>query len=109
MVAMAGLPLPDKAVRFQISSAIHVVVQIARLTDGTRKITNISEITGLESMTITMQDLFVFERQGFDKDRKVRGHFCPTGIRPKFSEKLLAYGIELPREMFEVNLSPVVD
>lgn len=101
MVAMSGFNLPDKAVRAQIASAINVVVQIARLTDGTRRVVNISEITGMEGPVITMQDLFVFERQGFDQDRKVRGRFRPSGIRPKFSERLLAYGIELPREMFE--------
>jgi pilus assembly protein CpaF len=101
MVAMAGLNLPDKAVRAQIASAVNVVVQIARLTDGTRKVVNISEITGMEGQVITMQDLFVFERQGFDQDRKVRGRFRPSGIRPKFSERLLGYGIELPADMFE--------
>ena len=105
MVAMAGLNLPDKAVRAQIASAINVVVQIARLTDGSRRIINISEITGMESTIVTMQDLFVFERQGYDENRKVRGQFRSTGIRPKFSEKLLGFGIELPRDMFEVDVA----
>jgi pilus assembly protein CpaF len=109
MVAMAGLSLPDKAVRQQMSSAINVVVQIARLTDGTRKVVNISEITGMEGAVVTMQDLFVFERQGFDQNRKVRGHFKPTGIRPKFAEKLLGHGIELPRDMFDVDESARFD
>ena len=101
MVAMAGFNLPDKAVRAQIASAINVVVQIARLSDGSRRVVNISEITGMEGAVITMQDLFVFERHGFDQERKVRGNYRPTGIRPKFSERLLGYGIELPPEMFE--------
>jgi pilus assembly protein CpaF len=105
MVAMANLNLPDKAVRQQMSSAINVVVQIARLTDGTRKVVNISEITGMEGAVVTMQELFAFERHGFDQDRKVRGQFRPTGIRPKFAERLLGYGIELPRDMFEVDES----
>jgi pilus assembly protein CpaF len=105
MVAMAGLNLADKAVRAQIASAINVVVQIARLTDGSRRIINISEITGMESTIVTMQDLFVFERQGYDENRKVRGQFRSTGIRPKFSEKLLGFGIELPRDMFEVDVA----
>jgi pilus assembly protein CpaF len=104
MVAMANLNLPDKAVRQHISSALNVVVQVSRLTDGTRKITSISEITGMEGDTITMQDLFIFERQGYDANHKVRGRFRPTGIRPKFSEKLLASGIELPVEMFDMSL-----
>jgi len=109
MVAMAGLSLPDKAVRQQMSSAINVVVQIARLTDGTRKVVNISEITGMEGPVVTMQDLFVFERQGFDQNRKVRGQFKPTGIRPKFAERLLGYGIELSRDMFDVDESARFD
>ncbi|HSF17905.1 MAG TPA: CpaF family protein [Vicinamibacteria bacterium] len=100
MVAMSGLNLPDKAVRFYIASAINVVVQVARLADGTRKVTNISEITGMEGHTITMQDLFEFKRRGFDENQKVRGEFGPTGIRPKFTEKLLAAGIRLPTELF---------
>jgi pilus assembly protein CpaF len=101
MVAMAGLALPDKAVRQQIASAINLVVQIARLTDGSRRIVNISEITGMEGPVVTMQDLFVFERQGYDAERKVRGQFRATGIRPKFAERLLGYGIELSPTMFE--------
>lgn len=101
MVAMAGFNLPDKAVRAQIASAINVVVQIARLSDGSRRVMNVSEITGMEGAVITMQDLFVFERHGFDQDRKVRGTYRPTGIRPKFSERLLGYGIELSPDMFE--------
>ena len=105
MVAMANLNLPDKAVRSQIASAMDVVVQIARLTDGSRRIVNISEITGMEGSTVTMQELFVFKRQGFDAELRIIGQFVPTGIRPKFSEKLLAAGISLPAEMFEVNVS----
>ena len=103
MVAMAGLSLSDKAVRQQISSGINVVVQIARLTDGTRRVVNISEIIGMEGPVVTMQDLFVLERHGYDQNRKVKGHFSSTGIRPKFAEKLLGHGIELPRDMFEAD------
>jgi pilus assembly protein CpaF len=100
MVSMANLNLPDKAARQQLASAIHVVVQISRMPDGTRKLTNISEITGMEGSIITMQDLFLFERQGYDENGKVKGLFKPTGIRPKFTEKLLGAGIRLPMEMF---------
>ena len=105
MVAMAGLNLVDKAIRQQIASAFDLIVQITRLTDGGRKITSISEITGMEGPTVTMQELFVFERQGYEENMKVRGRFRPTGIRPKFAEKLFAVGIVLPLEMFEPNLS----
>ncbi len=100
MVSMANLNLPEKAARQQLASAIHVVIQVSRMPDGTRKITNISEITGMEGPIITMQDLFVFERHGFDENSRVRGSFKPTGIRPKFAERLQGAGIRLPMEMF---------
>ena len=83
MVAMANLNIPEKAIRQQIASAINLVVQIARMSDGTRKVTAISEITGMEGDVITMQDIFVFERTGIAPDGKVRGRFRATGIRPK--------------------------
>ncbi len=105
MVSMANLNLPDKAARQQIASAMHVIVQVSRMPDGTRKITNISEITGMEGPMITMQDLFLFERQGYDENGKVRGRFRATGIRPKFTEKLLGAGIRLPMEMFATEPS----
>jgi pilus assembly protein CpaF len=101
MVAMANLNLPDKAIRQQIASATNLVVQISRMVDGTRKIVSISEITGMEGAVVTIQDLFIFERKGYDSNNKVRGRFCATGIRPKFGEKLLGAGIRLPLDMFE--------
>lgn len=104
MVAMAGLNLADKAIRQQIASAFDLIVQVTRLTDGGRKITSISEITGMEGPAVTMQELFIFERQGYEENMKVRGRFRPTGIRPKFAEKLFAAGIVLPLEMFETDL-----
>ena len=104
MVAMAGLNLVDKAIRQQIASAFDLIVQVTRLTDGGRKITSISEITGMEGPAVTMQELFIFERQGYEENMKVRGRFRPTGIRPKFAEKLFAAGIVLPLEMFETDL-----
>jgi pilus assembly protein CpaF len=100
MVSMANLNLPEKAARQQIASAMNVVLQISRMPDGTRKVLAIAEVTGMEGPTITMQDLFVFERQGVDDNLKVRGRFMPTGIRPKFAEKLFSAGIRLPMEMF---------
>ncbi|RPI29720.1 MAG: CpaF family protein [Acidobacteria bacterium] len=95
MVSMANLNLPEKAIRQQIASAINVIVQIVRLTDGSRKISTITEVTGMEGPTVTAQDLFVFERQGYDPDMRVRGRFRSTGIRTRFSEKLIAAGIQL--------------
>jgi pilus assembly protein CpaF len=101
MIQMAGMRLSDRAMRQQIASAINVVVQVARLSDGTRRITSISEITGMEGETITMQDVFIYERKGVDKDGKVIGRFRPTGVRPRFAERLKAYGLQLPRTFFE--------
>lgn len=100
MISMAGLNLPEKGMRQQIASAINVVVQVGRLTDGTRKIVSISEITGMEGDVITMQDIFVYEREGIGGQGQVLGHFRATGIRPRFTERLQAYGIELPMSLF---------
>jgi len=101
MVAMANLNIPDRAIRQQVASAIELVVQIARLSDGTRKVTAISEITGMEREIITMQDIFVFEKLGVDEDGRVRGRFRATGIRPKCTERFATSGIQLPAQMFE--------
>jgi pilus assembly protein CpaF len=101
MIAMGGTTLPDKAMRQQIASAIHLVVQQTRLADGTRKVTSISEITGMEGDVITMQEIFVFEKAGLNKDGKVVGRFRATGVRPKCAERLKAAGVLLPTEMFE--------
>jgi pilus assembly protein CpaF len=100
MVAMANLNLPEKAVRQQIASAIQVVVQISRLSDGTRKVTTLSEIVGMEGDVITMQEIFQFERRGLTEDGTVIGSFKPTGIRPRFSDRLKAYGINLSSLLF---------
>jgi len=101
MIAMGSTNLPDKAMRQQIASAIQIVMQQTRLSDGTRKVTSISEITGMEGDIITMQEIFVFEKQGVNQDGKVVGRFRATGVRPKMSERLLAAGIRLPGSMFE--------
>jgi pilus assembly protein CpaF len=101
MVAMANLNLPDKAIRRQVASAINVVVQVSRLSDGTRKVTNLAEITGMEGDIVTMQDIFLFKKQGIGEKSEVLGEYVPTGIRPKFAEQLLTSGIRLPMEMFE--------
>jgi pilus assembly protein CpaF len=101
MIQMTGMRLSDRAMRQQIASAINLVIQAARLQDGSRKITSISEITGMEGETITMQEIFMFERSGVDREGKVIGRFKPTGIRPRFAERLKAYGLQLPRTLFE--------
>jgi pilus assembly protein CpaF len=104
MVAMANLNVPDKAIRQQVASAVNVVVQVNRMTDGTRRVTSISEITGMEGETITMQEIFAFQQSGIDADGKVVGRFRATGIRPKCAEKLSTAGSVLPMDMFEHEL-----
>jgi pilus assembly protein CpaF len=101
MISMANLNLPDKAMRQQIASAIDVVIQASRLSDGTRKIMSISEVVGMEGDIVTMQDIFLFERVGIGEKGKVLGRFRPTGIRPKFAERLKHSGIHLPASMFD--------
>lgn len=101
MVLMAGLDLPERAIREQISSAIHVVVQLSRFSDGSRKVINISEITGMEGNTIVMQDIFVYRRKGIGPDGRIVGEFVPTGVRPRFIEKFSVSGINVPTHMFE--------
>jgi pilus assembly protein CpaF len=96
MVQMTGMRLSDRAMRQQIASAVNLVIQVARLTDGTRRITSISEITGMEGETITMQEIFQFERTGVDSTGKVIGRFRTTGIRPRFADRLKQYGMQLP-------------
>ena len=101
MVAMANLNIPDRAVRQQIASAVNMLVQVSRMADGTRKVTAISEITGMEQDVITMQDIFIFDRTGLNREGKVMGRFRATGVRPKCAEKLVTMGIHLPLDMFE--------
>jgi len=101
MVSMANLNIPERAVRHQIASAIHAVVQVARLSDGTRKVTSVSEVTGMDSESITMQDIFVFDRRGIDENGKIRGAFRATGIRPQFAERLANAGARLRPALFE--------
>jgi pilus assembly protein CpaF len=100
MISMANLNLPEKAMRQQISSAIDVVIQASRLTDGKRKVVAISEVVGMEGDVVTMQDIFVYDREGMDEKGNVVGRFRATGIRPKFADRLRAHGIALPASMF---------
>jgi pilus assembly protein CpaF len=101
MVAMSNLNLPDSAIRRQIASAIDLVVQVSRMSDGTRKVVSIAEITGMEGDIVTMQDIFIFRKRGIRENGEVIGEFMPSGIRPKFSERLLVTGVQLPMAMFE--------
>ncbi len=102
MVMMAGFELPVKAIREQMQSAIHVVIQIARFPDGTRKVVSVAEVSGMEGQVVTMQDLFRFEQTGVDSDGRIMGGLRTTGIRPRFAEKFEVSGIHLPPDMFAI-------
>ena len=101
LVSMAGFNLAAKAMRHYVSSALDVIVQIARLSDGTRKLISLQEVVGMEGDLITLQELFTFQQTGLDENRKVKGRFKATGVRPKFVERLTAKGIALPSELFD--------
>jgi pilus assembly protein CpaF len=101
MVAMGNMNLPEKSIRQQIASAITIVVQATRLSDGTRKVTSVAEITGMEENVISMQEIFTFQKKGIGPDGRVIGVFQPTRIRPKFLERLRVSGIVLPPAIFE--------
>jgi len=100
MIAMRGLDLPPRAMRQQIASAVNVIVQGNRFADGTRKLTHISEVLGMEGEMVTMQDLFIFERAGIGEDGRVQGRFVPTGVQPRFLQRLRAAGVNLPPNLF---------
>ena len=99
MILMANSNLPNRAMRDQISSALHLIVQIARLSDGTRRVTSVTELTGMEGDVITTQEIYRFARRGISPDGVVLGQFESTGIRPKFLERLAVAGAALPPEM----------
>jgi pilus assembly protein CpaF len=101
MVAMAGLDMPQRSVRSQIASAIDVVIQLSRLSDGRRKLVSLQEITGMEGEIVTMQEIFTFERHGIDSEKNVLGEIVPTGVRPKFAEKLKLSGYPLAANLFD--------
>ncbi|MBV8731169.1 MAG: CpaF family protein [Acidobacteriia bacterium] len=104
MVSLANANMQLSAIRQQIASAVHIIVQAARLSDGSRRVVNITEVTGMEVDMVTLQDIYVFEKLGVSADGTVLGRFAATGILPKFNEKLLAAGIRLPSEMFDENV-----
>jgi pilus assembly protein CpaF len=101
MVTLANSNMHLAAVRQQIASAVHILVQCSRMSDGSRRVTNVTEVTGLEGDIVTLQDIFAFEKLGLSPEGKVLGRFCATGILPKFHEKLLAAGITVPMEIFD--------
>ena len=101
MVSIANSNMQINSVRQQIASAVHVLVQASRMSDGSRRVINITEVTGMEGDMITLQDIFVFEKRGLTPEGKVIGRFAATGIRPKFYEKLLSAGIKLSSSMFD--------
>jgi septum site-determining protein MinD len=97
---MAGMDLPVRAIRDQVSSAVHLIVQISRLGDGSRKILSITEVCGMQGDTVTLQEIFRFKETGFDKNRKIIGIFQATGLIPTFIEKLEQKGVIIPRDLF---------
>jgi len=101
MVSFAAANMPLVSIRHQIASAVHLLVQVSRMSDGTRRVVNLTEVTGMEGDVVTLQDLFVFEKRGVSAEGRVLGRFAATGIRPKFYEKLLAAGIRLRAELFD--------
>src|SRR5580692_5616419 len=105
MAMMANLNIAERAIRKQITSAISLVLQVARFSDGTRRVTHITEVTGMEADVISLQDLFVFERHGVSPDGRIVGVFSATGVRPKFAERLKAAGLDLPPNMFDQSAS----
>jgi pilus assembly protein CpaF len=100
MVAMTSLGIPQRAAREQIASAIDVVIQVSRLSDGCRRVVSVQEVTGMEGDVVTMQEIFQFHRHGIDEEGKVIGHIAATGLRPSFAEKLELCGIELDGDLF---------
>jgi len=104
MVSMANLNIPEWAIRRQIASAIRAVVQVSRLSDGTRKVMTISEVTGIQSDEIFIQDIFVFDQQGIDEGGRVHGLFRGTGVRPQFAHRLATAGCQLLPSLFESSM-----
>jgi pilus assembly protein CpaF len=101
MVSLANSNMQLVSIRQQIASAVHLLVQASRMSDGSRRVINVTEVTGMEGDVVTLQDIFVFEKRGLNPDGRVVGRFAATGIRPKFYEKLLAAGVRLRTDLFD--------
>ena len=104
MIGMSGIELPLKAVRNNIASAIHVIVQVNRMTDGKRRMTSIQEVVGMEGDVITMQEIFKFERSGMETGGDIRGRYTATGIRSLFADRFAVWGYELPASIFRPDM-----
>jgi pilus assembly protein CpaF len=104
MIGMSGIELPLKAVRTNISSAVNLVVQVSRMSDGKRRMTSISEIVGMEGDVITMQEIFKFNRQGTDQNGRIIGRYCATGIRSRYADRFKQWGYDLPASLFKPEL-----
>ncbi|HEV7467296.1 MAG TPA: hypothetical protein VGP96_13415 [Candidatus Dormibacteraeota bacterium] len=102
LVLMAGMDLPVRAIRQQVASAINLIVQLSRLKDGSRRVTSVTEVIGMEGETITMQDIFVFKSLGADANGRIIGEFVPTGIRPQIINRLFDMGVPMPPELANV-------
>jgi pilus assembly protein CpaF len=100
MVLMSGFDLPISVIREQMSSALHLVIHLARMLDGTRRVINVSEVAGMEGPVMTMQDIFVFHQEGISPDGRVIGDLRPTGIRPQFADRLHAFGVDIADDVF---------
>jgi pilus assembly protein CpaF len=100
LVLMAGMSLPAKAIREQVASAVHLIVQQTRLSDGSRKVTYITEVVGMQGDVVSLQDIFVYKQDGLDKRRRVQGRYVATGFIPKFVEQIEAKGLKIPRSLF---------
>jgi pilus assembly protein CpaF len=100
MISLSGITIQEKAMRQMISSSLNIVIQLVRHSDGVRRMQSLSEITGMESGTISMHDIFVFERQGVDTDGKILGRFVPTGVHPRLAERCRLFGVPLPQDIF---------
>ena len=101
MIGMAGLPMSQTSIRGQIAAAIRVIVQLQRLADGSRRVTSVAEITGMEGDIVQMQEIFKFVRVSTDENGKIHGHYMATGIRPRFLQDLIAHGVNMPGSMFD--------
>jgi len=104
MVSMANSGMQMTSIRQQIASSVHLLVQAARMSDGSRRVTSVTEVTGMEGSIVSLQDIFTFEKLGLNEDNKVLGRFIATGIRPKFAEKLASQGIQLAANLFEEDI-----
>jgi pilus assembly protein CpaF len=105
MFSMANLNLPERAMRQQVAAAIHAVIQVSRMSDGTRKVTSVSEVTGMEGEVVVMQDIFTFDRTAIDESGKVKGVFRATGVRPRFADRLATAGCRLRPALFESKMT----